>query len=115
MAMAMALLAGGGAVTISALGNCVVPRYAVKRLELYRYSGLRSLKCSQPRYNLRSAAPYYGGWSPCKFVCRAAAAAATVESDAHVKTALPAIPSEATLAKVFISLLQGRGILHAEW
>lgn len=35
-----------------------------------------------------------------RFICRAAAAAATVESDATVTIPLPTIPSEATLAKV---------------
>lgn len=107
--MMMALLAAGGATTtISALGNCVVPRQHAVRLE-FRHSGLRRLSFAEPVYRLRIAAPYFGARESSskprnKLVCIAAAAAAaaatTVESDANVKTALPTIPSEATLAKV---------------
>ena len=112
----MVLLAGGGVHAISALGNCVVPRCAV-RLHLIRRSGLRGLSLPVPRYWLRIAAPYHGRRpsSPRQFVCRAAAAAA-VESGANVRTALPTIPSEATLAKVcFYNFYRigGCGILHA--
>jgi hypothetical protein len=100
--MVMALLAGGGATTISALGNCGVPCSPAVRLQLCRHSGLRRLSLSQPRCRLRIAARCYGGraTSVRRFVCRAAAAAATVESDATVTIPLPTIPSEATLAKV---------------
>ncbi|KAG0582977.1 hypothetical protein M758_3G101900 [Ceratodon purpureus] len=106
--MVMALLAGGGAAAISALGNCVGPSAApvTVRLQVCRHSGLRRLSLLKARCRLRIAAPYYGcraaslSLSRGRFVCRAAAAAVAVESDANVKTALPTIPSEATLAKV---------------
>jgi len=113
--MAMALLVGGGATTtISALGNCGAPRHAVRRHE-FRCSGLRRLSFAQPVARLRVAAPYYGAVlsSPKrrKFVCRAAAA--TVESETTVKIALPTIPSEATLAKVYdLFCIEGCRILR---
>jgi ABC transporter ATM len=81
----MALLAGGGT---------IVTAISVQRHE-FCYARLS-------RLSLKSA-PYYGArHSRGKIlVCRAAAAAAApVESDVTVKTALPTIPSEATLAKI---------------
>lgn len=82
--MTMALLAGGGT---------IITAISVQRHE-FCYARLSRLSLK--------AVPYYGArQSRRKFlVCRAAAAAAPAESDVTVKTALPTIPSEATLAKV---------------
>ncbi|XP_024389838.1 ABC transporter B family member 23, mitochondrial [Physcomitrium patens] len=97
--MVMALLAVSGVQAIGVLGSSLIPHRSVT--PEFLYSGLCQLSLSQRKYRFHIAASHYGTRKslPSKLICRAAAAT-SVETDAHVRTVLPAIPSEATLSKI---------------